>query len=973
MPSLRVRAQQPSPVPAQVELPPEFPPVPQAVLDRFPEAEQWQAELKEFWTRTKQSIQSAQTQAANYANARVVYSVDQFLIYAKGGIPQPMFALDSTGVKLGNVLTVNTPGRRVYIGAGTYNDADTPFYVDANGFFSLGDQLTWDPETGTLTVAAVVAIIGGTIGGFDIGADYIRDAANSFGLSSTVTGGDDVRFWAGDTFANRATAPFRVTEAGNITANNATIVGTISGRSTATIAAAIDSAGDLVTDLINARLDTDTKRMLSDFTFGTTDYSGALKSGTITWNTTTGAITGGDGVLVYRGGIIGASAGVATFAIDAATGAATFAGALSAPTGNIGGFTLGADFIRDAANSMGLASTVTGGDDVRFWAGAAFASRATAPFRVTESGAVVATSATITGTITATTGTIGGWTVGATTLTGGSATLDSTGVLTLGTGSDVVILSAPDATYRLWIGNATAGSAPFRVTKAGVLTATGATITGTITATTGAIGGFDIGTDYIRDAANSMGLASTVTGGDDVRFWAGATFASRASAPFFVTEAGNITANNATIVGTVSGRSTATLAAAINSSGNLITDLINARLDSSAKTMLSDFTFGAADYSGALKSGTITWNTTTGAITGGSGVLVFRGGIIASASGVATITLDAATGSATFAGALSAPTGNIGGFTLGADYIRDAADSMGLASTVTGGDDVRFWAGAAFASRGTAPFRVTEAGALVATSATITGAITATSGAIGGFTIGSDYIRDAADSFGLASTVTGGDDVRFWAGATFTNRATAPFRVTEAGALTSTSGTIGGFTIGSTTLTAGTGINAIRLDSAGYIIVGDSTFGSDDSVLISQNTVDIMGYSPNYWIKANGGNGKIYGGTWTYGGSYSFGTILELDFSSGDYKSYGGISRLYTAAAGLRITLDGTNGNGTFYGTVDVGTGGYLVSSTKVVGAQEAARADVALTGVYASDFNNIEDGINDILARLRNHGLIAT
>ena len=86
----------------------------------------------------------------------------------------------------------------------------------------------------------------------------------------------------------------------------------------------------------------------------------------------------------------------------------------------------------------------------------------------------------IVGNITATGGTIGGWTIGETTLTGGNAILGSTGVLTLGTINDVVIASAVDATYRLWIGHATAASAPFSVTKAGVLTATGATITGTI-------------------------------------------------------------------------------------------------------------------------------------------------------------------------------------------------------------------------------------------------------------------------------------------------------------------------------------------------------------------------------------------------------------------------------------------------------------------------------------------------------------
>lgn len=83
---------------------------------------------------------------------------------------------------------------------------------------SAGDQLTYNGQTGVLTVPG-----GATIGGFDVGADYIRDVANSFGLASTVTGGDDVRFWAGDTFANRATADFRITESGAVTATSIAI------------------------------------------------------------------------------------------------------------------------------------------------------------------------------------------------------------------------------------------------------------------------------------------------------------------------------------------------------------------------------------------------------------------------------------------------------------------------------------------------------------------------------------------------------------------------------------------------------------------------------------------------------------------------------------------------------------------------------------------------------------------------------
>ena len=121
-------------------------------------------------------------------------------------------------------------------------------------------------------------------------------------------------------------------------------------------------------DFINDTLDTSSKKILSDFNFGTTDYAGAVKSGDIAWNSTTGAITGGSGVVVYRGGIVGAAAGVATFTIDATTGNATFAGALSAATGTLGTITT-------ALITLGSTGYIKGGQtafdtgDQGFWFG----------------------------------------------------------------------------------------------------------------------------------------------------------------------------------------------------------------------------------------------------------------------------------------------------------------------------------------------------------------------------------------------------------------------------------------------------------------------------------------------------------------------------------------------------------------------------------------------------------------------------
>jgi len=95
------------------------------------------------------------------------------------------------------------------------------------------------------------------------------------------------------------------------------------------------------------------------------------------------------------------------------------------------------------------------------------------------------------GSIKASDGTIGGWTIGSSTLTGTDATLASSGNLTLGTSDNVVRLSSDDGTYRIWTGHATAGSAPFRVSKLGVLTAAGAVIDGEISITSGDLAGVD--------------------------------------------------------------------------------------------------------------------------------------------------------------------------------------------------------------------------------------------------------------------------------------------------------------------------------------------------------------------------------------------------------------------------------------------------------------------------------------------------
>jgi len=102
-------------------------------------------------------------------------------------------------------------------------------FIQSKNFVSgsMGWRLSADGtfEAVNAILSGTIVATSGTIGGFNIGSDYIRDVGNSMGLSSTVTGANDVRFYAGDTYANRNTAPFRVYENGSVVASNIVITG----------------------------------------------------------------------------------------------------------------------------------------------------------------------------------------------------------------------------------------------------------------------------------------------------------------------------------------------------------------------------------------------------------------------------------------------------------------------------------------------------------------------------------------------------------------------------------------------------------------------------------------------------------------------------------------------------------------------------------------------------------------------------
>lgn len=183
-------------------------------------------------------------------------------------------------------------------------------------------------------------------------------------------------------------------------------------------------------------------------------------------------------------------------------------------------------------------------------------------------------------------------------------------------------------------------------------------------------------------------------------------------------------------------------------------------------------------------------------------------------------------------GSITATTGTIGGWSIGATALTagSGGTTVGLDS---GGVNPALYAGSA--TPGSAPFQVTDAGTLTATDAAITGAITASSGSItGGFTVGTGGSLSSGQS--AYNTGTGfwleynGGTPRLSLGNSAGDKLTWDgSSLAISGALTATTGTIGGWSIGASALTSGSGANTVGLDSGGSnpaIYAGSATPGS---------------------------------------------------------------------------------------------------------------------------------------------------
>ena len=265
-----------------------------------------------------------------------------------------------------------------------------------------------------------------------------------------------------------------------------------------------------------------------------------------------------------------------SLAIESTNFKVTSAGAITATSGTIGGWSIGSSMLYKA---------VTGDDGYTYrpmvnapetpeLTSAAFAirkslgsSNVSFPFRVDYNGALTATGANITGTfntdaLTATGGTVGGWTINATQIRKEITVTETI------SGSNVSVTYRPmlNAPANPQTGNIAFGivrtvngnnSYPFRVNYNGALTATGANISGTIntsdlTATGGTVGGWTLTSGKIYGGDSSTGVAVVQKPSSNTTwvFAAGGTSHSNyGDCPFRVSKTGAMYSTSGNIAG----------------------------------------------------------------------------------------------------------------------------------------------------------------------------------------------------------------------------------------------------------------------------------------------------------------------------------------------------------------------------------------------------------------------------------------
>ncbi len=573
--------------------------------------------------------------------------------------------------------------------------------------------------------------------------------------------------------------------------------------------------------------------------------------------------------------------------------------------------------------------------------------------------------------------TIGQYTTGQYGIKAGSTTLDSSGI-TIGQGSIDI------------------GSGVFTVTNTGILTATSATITGAVNATSGYFGGSVDGISVGSTGLDVVG-SGTITSGTAVLSSSGLTITGSGasinlnSGKFIVASDGTLTATAGTVGGwtlstdtltsdnglvTIKSSSTSNY---IRTANALISPTKVVQLDSTGLTITGGaISVQTTDGSTAIDGNGINASTiTTGTLTVGTGMSVSGGNVVLGSTGITVsgssgITVTGIDGITISTGTLKVLNGTtpeviVGQYTTGNFGIK-------AGNTILNSSGITMNQGSISINSGV--FAVTSAGALTATSATVTGAINATSGYFGSSTNGITVNSTGLTVSGTGTIVSGkvivkndrivvnnasdilqvtlgynGTSYGIFAGTTkldstglnmtqgsitlgtkfsvSTDGTLTASSATISGSISATSGTIGGLTVESTSVTFGN----VTLNSSGIGVAGTS------GIAVTGTGTIVAGYVTTYSDRIEVKNGTtaqaILGkyDTTNYGIKAVAGDIGGWIISSTDLKASNLVlDNTGKIRIGTNITLDGTTTTGTITAT-NVDLTGKITATSGSVGS----------------------------------------
>lgn len=487
----------------------------------------------------------------------------------------------------------------------------------------------------------------------------------------------------------------------------------------------------------------------------------------------------------------------------------------------------------------------------------------TVPFSVKYDGSVVMTKANVTGTVTANDGKIGGWTITSTAISKTSSA-DNDGVTYLARLSAPTTITTPSSNAAFLVAKYVNGELdeyPVAIYYDGRVSMKNATISGVINATSGSIGGWTASSNRLFSQSASTGgyiaeLRQYGYNENNYAFIITDRTGSSPTNPFRLKYDGTVVMTKATVTGT-----------------------INANDGS-----IGNWTIGqTAIYNGMTSLGDTTHD---GAWLGTNGIALGKGNFKVTNTGV-----------------LTAKSGTIGGWSIGANNIMSitTADNDGVSyRVVLNTGSISPTQGAIYVRKyvnneaDTIPFVVRYNGSVRMTNADITGTITATGGTIGGFTTTSKRLySQSADTGGYIAELRqygyNENNYAFIVTDRTGSSSSVPFAVkydgsvimtkaTVTGTVTATNGNIGGWTVSSGSLfkkstpsggvyykvamNAPSSLTTANVSNVAAFVIGEYNEG-DDSVSDYKTLIMYDGSIKTQYIEASGGkigNFDIYDG-----------------------------------------------------------------------------------------------------------------